>query len=79
MTDEILTAEKLKEIIEDAVMQTAAQCRVQFDDELLGYAKLMEATAELRPDIPEAPGYRAAAKMLRKAMEPDDANPGVKP
>lgn len=69
---EPVTAEQLKKIVEDAMHHTAAVLRVQFDEEIVGYAKLFEATAELRPDIPEAPGYRAAAEMLRKAVEPEE-------
>jgi hypothetical protein len=71
---EPMTAEQLKEIIEKALHDLNARLRVEFDKELLGYAKIFDACAELRPDIPEAPGYRAAAQMLRKAMEPDDAS-----
>jgi len=63
----------IEQALEQPMTELCDRLAAEFDKELRGYIAVFEAGAELRPDKPEAPGLRAAAQILRKAMESDDA------
>lgn len=65
---EPVTKETIEQLVKSSMEQAFAAARVKFDEELVGYAKILEAGAELAPNGPNSPGMLFAAELLRKAV-----------
>lgn len=65
----MVTPLTIETIVKQTMERTTAQLRLNFDQELRGYADAFEAAADEVPEAVSAPGLRTAAELLRKVVD----------